>query len=345
MMAPDRLARLAACVVCVALLAFSACTPAGTASPTPAPPTPAPIRAVYLVMGQAVLTPSDVQAHPEILVVHSFDELAAHAQNKVAIWIDKSATPFDHHSWLNEAPQAWYPLVLVGYHDTLYSFREMLWLCCFAGPIVDWSTVRLEPGFSVIQRQDTVGQLPQATFLQAHDQAPTAGDILAITDALLDGRLKATPAPYVPPGSSPTPPPMAATEGVPTSTPFVPPELTPQVELDAFSGRPNPSWPLSAADTETFRHRVATLSPAAAQTYPGRLGYRGLIVSLPEASGFAVIWTVWDGVAQMTNGATTAYYADPDHALQSWLLQSGQPYLPADLIATVQADISGTPSP
>ncbi len=314
-------------------------------APVAAPSTPVPIRAVYLVSGQGVLTPSDVQAYPEILVVHSFDELAAHTKSKVAIWIDKSATPFDHQSWLNEAPQAWYPMVLVGYHDPLYAFGYMLGVCCFAGPFVDWSTVRLEPGFSVIQRQDTVGQLPQATFLQAYDQVPTAGNILAITDALLDGRLKATPAPYVPPGSSPTPPPMAATEGVATSTPFVPPELTPQVELDTFSGRPNPSWPLSAAETEAFRQKVATLSPAPAQTYPHRLGYRGLIVRLPEASGFAVIWSAWDVVAQMTNGATTAYFSDPDHALQSWLLQTGQPYLPADLFATVQADMSGTPSP
>ena len=138
---------------------------------------------------------------------------------------------------------------------------------------------------------------------------------------------------------------MAATAGAPTSTPFVPSGLAAQVELDAFSGRPNPSWPLSAADTETFRQKVAALSPAPAQTYPQRLGYRGLIVRLPEASGFAVIWTVWDGVAQMTNGATTAYFADSDHALQSWLLQTGQPYLPADLFATVQADMSGTSTP
>ena len=60
------------------LLTLGACAPAAP----PATPTPVPIRAVYLVSGQAVLTPSDVQAHPEILVVHSFDELAAHAQQQ-----------------------------------------------------------------------------------------------------------------------------------------------------------------------------------------------------------------------------------------------------------------------
>lgn len=98
----------------VMLLMVGACAPAATA---------VPVRAVYLVNGSGVLTPSDLQAHPEILVVHSFDELAAHAQSKVAIWIDKSATPFEDSSWLNEAPQAWYPMAMVGYHDTLYSFK------------------------------------------------------------------------------------------------------------------------------------------------------------------------------------------------------------------------------
>src|SRR5450759_4375284 len=107
--------RLSALCLVASLMALVLieCTPAPTPSPTPAPPTPAPIRAVYLVTGQAVLAASDLQAPPEILVVHSFDELAAHTQNKVAIWIDKSATPFDHQSWLNDAPQAWYPMVLV----------------------------------------------------------------------------------------------------------------------------------------------------------------------------------------------------------------------------------------
>ena len=55
----------------------TACAPIAAA-----PPTPVPIRTVYLVTGQGVLTPSDVQAHPEILVVHSFDELAAHTQKQ-----------------------------------------------------------------------------------------------------------------------------------------------------------------------------------------------------------------------------------------------------------------------
>jgi hypothetical protein len=162
------------------LLLSSACAPAV------APYTPVPIRAVYLVTGQGVLTPNDVQAHPEILVVHSFDELAAHISRPVAIWIDKSSTPFGSVDWLNAAPQAWYPMVLVGYNNPLYSFDRMMDVCCFSGPaVIDWG--RLEPGFSVIQREDAGGGFPQATFIQGYDQAPAAGDILAITDALLAG--------------------------------------------------------------------------------------------------------------------------------------------------------------
>jgi hypothetical protein len=211
----------------LAVVLTTACAPFAAA-----PPTPVPIRAVYLVTGPGVLAPSDVQGHPEILVVHSFDQLAAHTHGKVALWIDKSATPFDHSSWLNDAPQAYYPLVLVGYHDTLYSFKYMLSICCFLGPIVDWRMVRVEPGFCVIQREDLGGPIPQATFGQCYDQVPTAGDILAITDALLDGRLQ-TPPPTpetslvgAPTRNPPFPAPSSAPGVVSTVTPFVPPTVT-----------------------------------------------------------------------------------------------------------------------
>ena len=123
----------------------------------------------------------------------------------------------------------------------------------------------------------------------------------------------------------------------------VPARWTAQVELDVFSGRPNPSWALSDAETDTFMLMAAALSPTAEQAYPGRLGYRGLGVTLRAASGGEVIWRVWDHVAQRTSGATSAYYADPEQALQKWLLQAGKPYLPADLFESVQVDMTANP--
>jgi hypothetical protein len=54
-----------------------------------------------------------------------------------------------------------------------------------------------------------------------------------------------------------------------------------QVELDIFSGRPNPSWILSPKEEKELLDRVAAdpkiLIPAAATS--GRLGYRGYVVT------------------------------------------------------------------
>ena len=141
-------------------------------------------------------------------------------------------------------------------------------------------------------------------------------------------------------------PALAACSAVlsPAASPTPAPAAGPaQVELDIFSGRPNPGWTLSAADAATFQNMAAALSPASEQAYPARLGYRAIIVSLPSAPGGKVVWRVWDHVAQRESGAASAYYVDPDQALQRWLLQSGQPHLDADLYSTVQAELATQP--
>jgi hypothetical protein len=50
------------------------------------------------------------------------------------------------------------------------------------------------------------------------------------------------------------------------------------VELDAFSGRPNPRWELDDAGSERLRALIARLSAASgAPAEPAGLGYRGFI--------------------------------------------------------------------
>jgi hypothetical protein len=132
----------------------------------------------------------------------------------------------------------------------------------------------------------------------------------------------------------------------PTPTPQ-PSGFDAQVELDVFSGRPNPTWALSEADINTFQKKLGTLPTTAAQPYPDQLGYRGLVVTLTDrASGKpAMVWRVSGGVAQIAAGTAHDYYADADQGLESWLLETGQPFLPADLFASVQADRLHPPQP
>jgi hypothetical protein len=106
------------------------------------------IRAVYLMPttgGQ--ITKEDLETHPEILPVTDFATLASHANKHFAIWVDKDAIPLLPEGWLNQEPQKFYPIIVVGYSNALYSMREKLNLPII-GPMVDWSKQTLEPGFS-----------------------------------------------------------------------------------------------------------------------------------------------------------------------------------------------------
>jgi hypothetical protein len=152
-------------------------------------------KAAYFYQKEAQLSLEDLQAHPEVVTVQTFDEFKKYAQQKIALWIDKSAAPFDseQEKWINEEPQIYYPIVLIGTSDTLYAFKELLRLCCFMGPAGVYPGYDA-PGFSVIQWEATnEPDYHAVTFLQGYNQKPTIQAILEITNALLEGKLKVTP--------------------------------------------------------------------------------------------------------------------------------------------------------
>jgi len=155
------------------------------------------LKAVYFVHKEGELSSEDLQAHPEVVVVQTFDEFKKYARQKIALWIDKSATPFnsEQEKWINEAPQTFYPIVLVGTSDTLHAFRDLLRLNGFIGPAIYPGMDA--PGFSVIQweAKDNLGF--HALIENGYNQKPTVQAILEITNALLEGKLKPTPTPWV----------------------------------------------------------------------------------------------------------------------------------------------------
>jgi hypothetical protein len=63
-----------------------------------------------------------------------------------------------------------------------YAFRETLNAFDIQGPRVDWSSVRVAPGFSV-----RVYTFVEIGWKLGYDQPSTVENILAITDPLLDG--------------------------------------------------------------------------------------------------------------------------------------------------------------
>ena len=142
-------------------------------------------KAVYLTDELGEFSAEDIKAHPEVIVTKSFDEFKFHAGSKIALWVDKNAVNKINRKWLNQPPQKYYPLVLIGYNDPLYCFREILPLGRIEGPYVDWSKEVLEPGFCVwmILVEDESGH---SSTLSGSKLSPTIQDILDVTNQLLE---------------------------------------------------------------------------------------------------------------------------------------------------------------
>jgi hypothetical protein len=101
------------------------------------------------------------------------------------------------------------------------------------------------------------------------------------------------------------------------------------VELDVFSGRPNPTWLLTGAEAAELRSRLADpthtpLAPAAVPPPSGRLGYRGFVLGDPEHTlAGADRLEVGEGFVRAVDGATgrtLAVFADADRTLERWLV-------------------------
>jgi hypothetical protein len=146
------------------------------------------IRAIYLTpQDGGQLTDQELEKYPEILKVNSFNDLKNAIQAKYAIWIDKDAVTMIDETWLHEEPQIYCPLVLVGYSNALYSFREILTGFGIEGPYVDWSNETLELGFSVWMLTENTGA-STSSFMRGYSETPSAKQIITITDMLLEGK-------------------------------------------------------------------------------------------------------------------------------------------------------------
>ncbi len=163
------------------------------------PPVSSPsIRAAYLVQPGGQLSAADLAGYPEILVTGRFEEFQQAARRRVALWIDRNAIQLVEEGWLDEMPQASYPIVLVGYNYPYYAFGLQLGICCFLGHF-ETDHSGFEPGFSVIKRDSGDGST-QPAFLQGFKEIPSVDAILRISNDLLDGKIVPTPSRTPPPG-------------------------------------------------------------------------------------------------------------------------------------------------
>ena len=91
-----------------------------------------------------------------------------------------------------------------------------------------------------------------------------------------------------------------------------------QVELDAFSGQPNPRWDLAPADGEAFLTALRALRPErAGARAPDGLGYRGIVV---RTNGEEI--RLYRGMVFARRGGRVDVFADPERALERGLIRS-----------------------
>jgi hypothetical protein len=107
------------------------------------------IQAIYLALPEGEeISEDDLKNHPEIFKVSDFETLSSYTSKYIIpIWIDKDAIDLLPQGWINQYPQKFYPIIVIGYNNALYSMRERLGMPII-GEWVDWSKYTLEPDFS-----------------------------------------------------------------------------------------------------------------------------------------------------------------------------------------------------
>ncbi len=104
------------------------------------------------------------------------------------------------------------------------------------------------------------------------------------------------------------------------------------VELDIFSGRPNPSWELSAEDASELAVRMTNLTLAGKPPVMGGLGYRGFVISNPDKiEGLPIQIQIYKRTITTTEKELTNYYEDIN-SIESWLLEHARKSGYGDLI-------------
>jgi hypothetical protein len=105
------------------------------------------------------------------------------------------------------------------------------------------------------------------------------------------------------------------------------------VELDIFSGRPNPRWQLDESSARRLAELHHGLRPTAERTPdPPGLGYRGFVYTVEDAT-----WRAWKGSVV----GPGQVLADPDITIERWFLDQ-LPAEYADLRPRIAAELEPT---
>ena len=116
-----------------------------------------------------------------------------------------------------------------------------------------------------------------------------------------------------------------------------------RVTLGIFSGRPDPTWMLTPAQTIELQQRLAALPPTDqpfddVEWFPS--GYHGLTLLLPAAKGQpSQLVEAYKGVVRVEAEGQVTLLADADHDLERWLLTGGSGDIWSELVGTILEEL------
>ena len=108
-----------------------------------------------------------------------------------------------------------------------------------------------------------------------------------------------------------------------------------QVVLGIYSGRPDPTWPLTAAERGDLDRIIAALPEVVGAPPTGGLGYHGFTVTGSEGA-----WTAYLGTVASSTEGTLAYRSDPERLVEHFLLETGRPHLVEEEVAEVERSLA-----
>jgi len=115
-----------------------------------------------------------------------------------------------------------------------------------------------------------------------------------------------------------------------------------QVEVDIFSGRPNPSWNVTCDEADEFLRLFRALPESSSKVAVNDdgLGYNGLIVTEPDNSldGYRQV-SVAKGWVVARGDSQSRQFIDQGRKLEQWLLQTGKGRMDDDLYRLINAAV------
>ncbi len=112
-----------------------------------------------------------------------------------------------------------------------------------------------------------------------------------------------------------------------------------KVTLNIFSGRPNPTWALSAKHANQLVTKISELPKSDSTSSLDGLGYSGFRVELTHSASRKSKITAYKGLVIYNVNGTSYYFTDSQRLVEKFLLKSGKSTLDSQLYQTVKAEI------